>query len=706
MLHRGSRVRPETASRKSPAGRRTLPRLLALLGMVGLALLTVVAPTRPAAAASAKPAANASVQVFVGYADNLRANPNNFPTPWDGSANVVFAGCHTNCTFDAGAARFVNNTPVAVTIDTVQVKLSTCVFDLWPHGTVLQPGQQLIVTQTASGAVGGCDNTRGFFDTSDIGPNGADWAGHCDQSRVVPEVDVSIDGVVSAFSDTGKVLNTGGIDLATCPSGTNESNQWTLIGSQPCPGSTLTLAPATQTQPVGSTATVQATLRNSCGTGLQGAPITFDVQSGPNAGKTGTATTDTNGVATFSYSSSDTGTDTLQASTTNPAGTITSNTATVSWQKKQSHLAITAGATTSDFNDPATVAATLTDDQGPLPGRTVAFVLNGSETCSATTNASGAASCSLTPHEAAGSYPLSVSFAGDATHLGASASATFVVTLEETTLTYTGPTRTANGQSLTLSGVLREDGLTPIPGRTVTFTLGSSGSAQSCSGTTNASGEASCVIAPVNQPASATTVGVTAVFAGDSFYKRASATATLQLQFMTGRAVGLKSSGLVAIPPTPDTGPVATAGATTVAPPCVATIPGLITAHMLCAKVVTAVNPGNSTATASLQDAMTGVTGVPVIQIGLVQSSSQTSCAGSNGQVTIASVTVGGIPVNVNVHPGPNTTINVLGVTLVFNEQFPVPGADQGLTVNAVHISALGLLDVVIASATSDIHNC
>jgi len=49
--------------------------------------------------------------------------------------------------------------------------------------------------------------------------------------------------------------------------------------------------------------------------------------------------------------------------------------------------------------------------------------------------------------------------------------------------------------------------------------------------------------------------------------------------------------------------------------------------------------------------------------------------------------------------------VNVLGITLVFNEQVPVPGADQGLTVNAVHLKALGLL-VVLASATSDIHNC
>jgi hypothetical protein len=254
--------------------------------------------------------------------------------------------------------------------------------------------------------------------------------------------------------------------------------------------------------------------------------------------------------------------------------------------------------------------------------------------------------------------------------------------------------------------VLQEDGVTPISGRAVNFTIGSGGSAQTCSGTTSTSGQASCTIASVNQPASATTVPVSAVFAGDPFYKPASASATLRFQFMTGRAFGLESSGLVGISPTPDTGPVSTSGATTVAPPCVLTLSGLISAHTLCAKVVTAVNPGTSTATASLQDARVGVPGVPVIQIGAVQASSNTTCAGSTGQATIASITVGGIPLNIDLHPGPNTTINVLGVTLVLNEQSPVPGADQGLTVNAVHIKALGLLDVIIGSATSDIHNC
>jgi hypothetical protein len=676
-----------------------------LLGAALLVLLGVLVPVGAAGAATASPAAAPEVQAFVGYADTLRANPANFPTPWSGSPDVVFAGCTANCSFDAGAVRLVNNTPLAVTVNSVVVKLGTCSFDMWPHGTVLQPGRQFIVTQTASGAADGCDNTAGFFDTSDIGPNGTGWSGHCDQSGVVPEVDATIDGVLSTFTDTGQVLNTGGVDKASCPNGSNESEQWTLIGSQPCPGATLDLAPDTQTQPVGSPATVRATLRNSCGTGLQGASIDFAVTSGPNAGQTGTAVTDTSGVASFTYTGTTPGTDTVSASATNLAGVITSNPVSVVWQKQSTHLVVN-GATSGDFDDPATVAGVLTDSHGPLSGRGVTFTVNGTETCSGTTNASGAASCSLTPGEPVGDYPLTATFAGDATHLGTTATSTFTVTHEETTLTYTGPTKAANGAPLTLSGVLREDGATPIAGRTVTFTIGSGGSAQSCAGTTAASGSASCTIASVDQPAATTSVGVTAVFAGDTFYQPATASATLKFQYLTGRAYGLSAKGLVSISPTPDTGPVATAAATTVAPPCVLTVGGLIKAHTLCAKVTTTVDPGTSTATASVQDATIGVVGLPVIQIGLVQSASDTTCSASSGSVTVTSIKVGGIPLAVNLHPAPNTTISVLGITVVLNEQVPVAGADHGLTVNAVHVKAAGLLDVVLASATSDIHNC
>ena len=59
-----------------------------------------------------------------------------------------------------------------------------------------------------------------------------------------------------------------------------------------------------------------------------------------------------------------------------------------------------------------------------------------------------------------------------------------------------------NGQSATLSGVLTTNepsSGTDVSGRTVTFTLGSGSSSQSCTAMTNASGAASCTIANVNQ---------------------------------------------------------------------------------------------------------------------------------------------------------------------------------------------------------------
>lgn len=58
--------------------------------------------------------------------------------------------------------------------------------------------------------------------------------------------------------------------------------------------------------------------------------------------------------------------------------------------------------------------------------------------------------------------------------------------------------------------------------------------------------------------------------------------------------------------------------------------------------------------------------------------------------------------------PQPNTGINLGGLAkLILNEQLPVAGADHGLTVNALRLLVLdGTVNVVVASATSDAHNC
>ena len=65
------------------------------------------------------------------------------------------------------------------------------------------------------------------------------------------------------------------------------------------------------------------------------------------------------------------------------------------------------------------------------------------------------------------------------------------------------------------------------------------------------------------------------------------------------------------------------------------------------------------------------------------------------------------ITVPISVNPGPNTTVNVLGIKLILNEQIATGTAtDHTLTVNAVHVIVPGLLDTVVASSTSDIHGC
>ena len=91
------------------------------------------------------------------------------------------------------------------------------------------------------------------------------------------------------------------------------------------------------------------------------------------------------------------------------------------------------------------------------------------------------------------------------------------MTQEETTTVYTGPTVIAQGNPVTLSGRLLEDGITPIAGRTLTLTIGVGATAQSCTTpATDAGGTAQCTIADL-------TVGqgpqpVLAAFAGDAYY--------------------------------------------------------------------------------------------------------------------------------------------------------------------------------------------
>ena len=269
----------------------------------------------------------------------------------------------------------------------------------------------------------------------------------------------------------------------------------------------------------------------AAGTGVAGRTVTFTLGSGASA-QSCAGTTSASGAAScvvgavsqtpgaVAVAASFAG-DAFYQPATSPAATITVTT-------PAAPTALAVADATGDFGDATPVSAVLTNGNtaAPVGGQPVVFTLNGVETCTAVTDGTGTASCPLTPKEAAGTYTLSASFAGADGLLATSGTGRFVVTHEETALSYTGATSAVNGQSVTLSGVLSTDDPaagTGVAGRTVTFTLGSGASAQSCAGTTSASGAASCVVGAVSQTPGA--VAVAASFAGDAFYQPATSPA-------------------------------------------------------------------------------------------------------------------------------------------------------------------------------------
>ena len=93
----------------------------------------------------------------------------------------------------------------------------------------------------------------------------------------------------------------------------------------------ITLTPATATNPVGTNHTVTATVAGT-GDPVPNRNVNFTVVSGPNAGLTGSAITDSNGHATFTYLGTIAGTDIIEASFVNTQGvTVVSTPVTKTW---------------------------------------------------------------------------------------------------------------------------------------------------------------------------------------------------------------------------------------------------------------------------------------------------------------------------------------------------------------------------------------
>jgi hypothetical protein len=217
---------------------------------------------------------------------------------------------------------------------------------------------------------------------------------------------------------------------------------------------------------------------------------------------------------------------------------------------------------------------------------------------------------------------------------------------------------------------LQEDGNVPINGRTVLFTLGSGGTAQTCSAPTDTTGRAACTINPVNQPLGPETA--TAAFAGDFFYRSSSATGAVII-FQPGGAFAISAHGLLTVPRTPNVvcPPGGNVTNATVNTP-------LGTIYGFNASCSTNPTDGTTTPASSIQTAR-------LFGGALVISNIQSSCsAGPAGIFCTSSVgSVNGIPIGTA-----SVTLNILGTLVTINETSS-NGPGRPIR-NAVHIKLLG----------------
>jgi hypothetical protein len=222
-----------------------------------------------------------------------------------------------------------------------------------------------------------------------------------------------------------------------------------------------------------------------------------------------------------------------EATTINLSG---NNTATDNVSVRQ-HTFTTVDAETQDYHDDVTLRATVAPTG--VAGSVTFFIDGVNVGVASYSSVTGVATLVYNITQIPGPHTILAAFtSADILYLDSSGTNTLTVTKEETTLSYTGDTVIANGGTATMSGVLLEDGLVPIAGRTVTFTLGSGGSAQTCNSVTNASGIATCTITPVAQPLGPGVVGD--VFAGDAFYLPSSASAnTIVFAFLASGAFAI-----------------------------------------------------------------------------------------------------------------------------------------------------------------------
>jgi hypothetical protein len=146
-------------------------------------------------------------------------------------------------------------------------------------------------------------------------------------------INTELDGLTVVLTVTASVNagETNHIKLAIADAGDAILDSDVFIKAESFVAPSLTLAPLTATNPTGTSHSLTATATQN-GVPQEGVSVNFQVISGPHAGTSGSAVTDAHGQATWSYSGTTVGTDTIVATAMIAGSSKTSNNAFKDWE--------------------------------------------------------------------------------------------------------------------------------------------------------------------------------------------------------------------------------------------------------------------------------------------------------------------------------------------------------------------------------------
>lgn len=187
-----------------------------------------------------------SFNVYVGYADSLRAN-GFFPNPFCSTQNSTTCQIGPANNLDSGAIRIQNtgSDPLSITNIVVQLPGVSDTFTLWNDFTIA-PGQNGFIGQTAAYNFDTSDYDDFFsssyylpgFGVSTNGIGGCSLpstdltdAGNAACAANFPIISFNENGNTVTCTDSGSIINTGGEDFVNFSGDGNESIGWQICGS-------------------------------------------------------------------------------------------------------------------------------------------------------------------------------------------------------------------------------------------------------------------------------------------------------------------------------------------------------------------------------------------------------------------------------------------------------------------------------------------